>query len=302
MARRSRYAALAIAAAAAGSFATAASASTVPPTSGPADGTAPVGTVPDPAECMAGVETVNDGVLTIATGEPAYPPYVIDDDPTSKQGFEAAVAYAVADLLGFSDDEIEWTRVAWDPSIAPGLKEFDFNIQQFSITPERAESVGFSLPYYSVPQAILGYADSPAADATSLTDLQELRIGVAAGTTAVPFVEEIIQPSEEMQVFNDNAAVKAALDAKQIDALVSDLPTAIYMSTVELENATVFGQFVASDGTSTDNLGLLTEKDNPIIECLDLALLTLRQNGGLEAITNEWMVSSVDIPVIDIDG
>lgn len=312
--RRSiRLAALSAGAAAAITLAGTASASTVPPSSAPPETTTgdsgagttaastPVGTIPDPADCMADMTTVSDNVLTIATGEPAFPPYMIDDDPTNQQGFESAVAYAVAGLLGFADDEVEWVRTPFDTVIAPGPKDFDFNLQQYTITDERLEVVDFSLPYYTAPQAILGYAGSPAASATSLADLQDLRIGVAAGTTAVPFVEDVIVPTESMQVFNDVASTKAALDANQIDAVVADLPTALYISAVEIEGSVVFGQFVAG-GTAGDDFGLLFEQDNPLVECVDLALLTLRQSGELEAITTEWMVTGAEVPVIDIDG
>lgn len=298
VARRSVLVPLAVAVATVGAVAGSAAATTVPPDG---DAAAVVGSVPDPAECMADVATITDGVLTIATGEPAFPPYVIDDDPTNQQGFEAAVAYAVAGLLGFGDDQVEWIRTPFDTVIAPGLKDFDFNVQQYSITPERAEIVSFSLPYYSAPQAILGYADSPAATATSLDDLRNLRIGVATGTTAVPFVEDVIQPREGVQIFNDNAAAKSALDAKQIDAFIGDLPTALYISAVEIEGSQVFGQFVAADGTTGEDLGFLFEKDNPLVECVDLALLTLRQTGELDAITDQWMVAEV-VPLINLDG
>lgn len=298
MARRSALIPLApvVAAAllAAGTVAGSAAATTVP------DGdAAEAEVIPDPAECMADVATVNDGVLTIATGEPAYPPYMVDDDPTNQQGFEGAVAYAVAGVLGFDAEHVEWVRTGFEQALAPGLKDYDFNLQQFSITPERSEMVGFSLPYYSAAQALVGFPDTPAAEATTLEDLQALRFGVASGTTAVPFVEDVIQPTEGMQVFNDVAAMKVALEAKQIDAIVGDLPTMMYVSAVEIDGAEVFGQFAPAEGTTGDELGLLTEKDNPIVECLDLAILTLRQNGELAAITEQWMVTE-NVPLIDV--
>jgi len=239
--------------------------------------------------------TVSDGVLTIATGEPAFPPYVIDDDPTNKQGFEAAVAYAVAGELGFSDDQVTWVRTGFDEVIAPGGKNFDFNLQQYTITDERAEVVDFSAPYYTAAQAVFGYEDSPAAGASSVEDLKALRIGVARGTTSLTYVEDVIDPDQDIFVYDDNADAKAALDADQIDAIVSDLPTALYITAVEIEGTTVFGQI---EGSGTDQFGLLLAKDNPLTECVDQAIAALEDSGELEAITQEWMSDWTGAPVI----
>jgi polar amino acid transport system substrate-binding protein len=270
------------------------------PATAPSD-SAVVGTIPDPAACADGL-TIEDGVLTIATGDPAFPPYVIDDDPTSGEGFESAVAYAVAAQLGFEPDQVEWVRTPFEAAFQPGPKEFDFNLQQYSISAEREESVSFSVPYYTSTQAIVGYADSPAAEATTLSALQELRIGVAAGTTSLIFAEDVIAPASGVQIFNDNAAAIAALDAQQIDAIVADLPTALYMSAVQMDGGTVFGQFPTSDETAGEDWGLLFEQDNPLVECANYAILKLRESGELDAITEEWMTASIDVPFIDIDG
>jgi polar amino acid transport system substrate-binding protein len=278
-----------------------AQASTAPPTSPEPSGAESLGTIPDPAACAEGL-TLNDGELVIATGDPAFPPYVIDDDPESGEGFESAVAYAVAAQLGFEDDQVTWVRTTFDSAIQPGPKDFDFNLQQYSISPEREEVVSFSVPYYTSTQAIFGAADSPAADATSLADLQGLRIGVATGTTSVVFAEDIIAPDEAVQIYNDNASAVAALDGQQIDAIVADLPTALYVAFVEMDNGAVYGQFSTTDDTAGESWGLLFEKDNPLVECVNNAILLLRESGELDEITEEWMTSSVDVPFIDIDG
>ena len=250
------------------------------------------------ADCAAG-NTITDGMLTIATGEPAFPPYVINDaTPEDGQGFEAAVAMAVARQLGFEGDGVTWVRTAFDAATAPGPKDFDFNLQQFTITPERAESVDFSQGYYTAPQAIFGLADSAAATAQTLADLQGLKIGVATGTTSVTYVEDVIQPEQEVLIFNDNAAAKQALETNQIDAIVSDLPTALYITAVEIEGTTVFGQI---EGSGTDEFGLLLAKDSPLTECVDLALQALEDSGELEAITTEWMSDYTEAPVISLD-
>ena len=261
---------------------------------------APTGTGDIPAagsaaECAAG-NTIDEGVLTIATGEPAFPPYVINDaTPEDGQGFEAAVAMAVARELGFTGDAVSWIRTAFDTAIAPGPKDFDFNLQQYTITDARAAVVDFSVGYYSAPQAVFGLADSPAAAATSITDLKVLKIGVAQGTTSVTYVEETIAPDDEPFIFQDNAAAKTALESGQIDAIVSDLPTALYITAVEIEGTKVFGQI---EGSGTDQFGLLLGKDSPLTPCVDLALEALRDSGELDQITTEWMSEYTEAPII----
>ncbi len=249
------------------------------------------------AECAVG-KTVSDGTLTIATGDPAFPPYIINDaTPEDGQGFEAAVAMAVAEQLGFDAAHVKWIRTGFDEAIAPGPKNFDFNLQQFTITPVRSEVVTFSQGYYTSSQAIFGLADSPAADATTLADLQGLKFGVAAGTTSLTYLEDVIKPDNEPFIFSDNAAAKQALDDDQIDAIVADLPTALYITAVEMEGTTVFGQI---EGSGTDEFGLLMSKDNPIATCVDLALTALKDGGELDAITTTWMSEYLDAPVISL--
>jgi polar amino acid transport system substrate-binding protein len=247
------------------------------------------------AECATG-KTVTDGVLTIATGEPAFPPYVINDaTPEDGQGFESAVAMAVASELGFTGDAVAWTRTAFDAAIAPGPKDFDFNLQQYTINDERAQVVDFSDGYYSASQAIFGLADSPAANAKTLADLKGLKIGVAAGTTSVTYVEETIKPDQEPLILPDNAAAKTALESNQIDAIVSDLPTALFITAVEIEGTTVFGQI---EGSGTDEFGLLLAKDSPMTECVNLALDKLKASGELDQITTTWMADYTEAPII----
>ncbi len=299
---------IAIAAAAAAiviaTTASTAGATTVPPTEPPgttdAETTVPVGTIPDPAACAEGL-TLEEGVLTVATGEPAFPPYVIDDAPESGEGFEAAVAYAVAEQLGFAPEDVEWVRTLFDAAIAPGPKDFDFNLQQYSITEDRLEVVSFSVPYYTSTQAIVAGPDSPAIGATTLPELQDLRLGVAAGTTSLALVEEVIQPSAEAQVFNTNADAIQALSTQQVDGLVVDLPTALFLAAVEIEGGVVVGQFPPIDAAPGDDWGLLFEQDNPLVECVDYALLRLRESGELDEITTTWMEEATEVPVFDLE-
>jgi polar amino acid transport system substrate-binding protein len=247
------------------------------------------------ADACAGVKTITEGKLTIATGEPAFPPYVIDDKPESGEGFEAAVAMAVAKEMGFDAAATTWVRTAFDAAIAPGPKDFDFNLQQFTITDERKAAVDFSDGYYTAPQAIFGLKGSVAAGAKSMADLAGLKIGVATGTTSVTYVEETIKPTNAVAVFNDNAAVKVALESKQIDAVVADLPTALYITAAEIEGTQVFGQIA---GSGTDQFGLLMSKDSPVTPCVNQALAAVKASGELDTITTKWMSEYTSAPVI----
>ncbi|MEY3156910.1 MAG: hypothetical protein RL257_930 [Actinomycetota bacterium] len=221
--------------------------------------------------------TVEAGVLTIATGEPAYYPWVIDDKPESGEGFEAAVAYAVATQLGYENSAVKWVRTTFDAAITPGPKNFDFNIQQYSITDERKQVVDFSSAYYKSNQAIVSFKGSKL-DTTSL-DVIETQLG--------------LKPS----VFNDNAAGVTALKNKQIDGLVVDLPTAFYLSAVEVPNGIIVGQIDGSDA-GDQGFGLLLSKDNPITSCVSQAVDAIRDNGTLQAIVDQWLAASAGAPVL----
>lgn len=252
------------------------------------------------ADCAKG-KTLAEGSITIATGDPAFPPYVIDDAPETGQGFEAAVAMAVAEQLGFGGEEVTWIRTGFDAAIAPGAKDFDFNLQQFSINPERQEIVSFSAPYYTANQAVLGYIDGPAAAVTKLSDLKALKLGAAAGTTSLAFITDVIQPTVEPFAFNSNADAKTALDNQQIDAIITDLPTGLYISAVEIENTKVFGQFPVGVGGAGNSWGLLFAKDSPLVECADLALAALTASGELAAIQEQWMGEYTEAPTLAAD-
>ncbi|HEX9995078.1 MAG TPA: ABC transporter substrate-binding protein [Acidimicrobiales bacterium] len=242
---------------------------------------------------------VEDGVLTIGTDSPAFPPWFQDDDPTNGEGFESAVAYAVADELGFAEDEVEWTTVPFNNAFAPGEKDFDFDINQVSITDERAQAVDFSDGYYDVNQAIVGFDDSPVADATTVEELRGVRLGAQVGTTSLDFITEVVDPEQEPFVYNDNNAAKAALEAEQIDGIVVDLPTAFYISAVEIEGTRVIGQF-PSVGDDPEQFGMVFEKGNPLRDCVNEALTRLRDDGRLEEIEQEWLSDVVDAPVFEL--
>jgi polar amino acid transport system substrate-binding protein len=249
------------------------------------------------AECEPGqLETVHEGQLTIATDKPAFEPYFVNDDPSNGKGFESAVAYAIADQLGFSRDEVEWTVVPFNASFAPGPKDFDFDVNQISITPQRAEQVDFSSPYYTADQAVVAAKGSEAARATSLADLADANIGVQIGTTSLEAVEASIQPNEEPQVFDTSNDVVAALKQGQVDAIVVDVPTAFYVTAVQVPNGTIVGQFPAPGG---DEWGALLEKDSPLTACVSQAIDELSDSGELQRIEDRWMSQVADAPTLE---
>ncbi|MFC6354864.1 ABC transporter substrate-binding protein [Luethyella okanaganae] len=241
---------------------------------------------------------LTEGKLTIATGEPAYYPWIIDNTPESGEGFEAAVAYAVADELGFSKDDVVWVRSTFEEAIAPGSKNFDFNLQQFSITDERKQQVDFSSPYYETTQTVITVEGSPAASATSIADLRGLLIGAQTGTTSFQTIESIIEPTAGAQVFNTNDDAKLALQNGTVDAIVVDLPTAFYLTGVELDGGTIIGQLPQVKGATGDQFGLVLAKDSALTAKVTAAVDALRANGTLDKLAEEWLASGADAPVL----
>jgi polar amino acid transport system substrate-binding protein len=247
------------------------------------------------ASCeKADLATVESGMLTIATGEPAYYPWVLDDAPESGEGFEAAVAYAVATQLGFSKDEVKWIRTTFDGAVTPGEKNFDFNLQQFSITEERKAAVDFSSPYYTAPQAIVSFKGSKIDGKSSIADLKDAKLGAAVGTTSLDAIES--QLGLKPSVFNDNAAGVSALKNKQIDGLVVDLPTAFYLSGVEIENGIIVGQLPSTG--SGDQFGLLLTKGSALTSCVSGAVDAITADGSLASITDTWLATNTGSPVL----
>ncbi len=247
------------------------------------------------ASCdKADLATVTAGKLTIATGEPAYYPWIIDDKPETGEGFEGAVAYAVAKQLGYTNDEVVWVRTTFDGAVTPGEKNFDFNLQQFSITEERKAAVDFSSPYYTAPQAIVSYKGSKIAGKTSIAELKGAKLGAAVGTTSLDAVEN--QIGVKPQVFNDNAAAVTALKNGQIDGLVVDLPTAFYLSGVEVKDGLIVGQ-LPSTGAG-DQFGLLLAKGSKVTTCVSGAVDAITADGTLAAITDKWLATDAGAPVL----
>jgi polar amino acid transport system substrate-binding protein len=240
--------------------------------------------------------TKTQGRLTIATDDPSFPPWVLDNAPESKQGFEAAVAYAVAEQLGFSDDEVTWVRVPFNAAIQPGPKDFDFDINQFSITEERREAVDFSSPYYDVRQVVVTVEGSPIASATSLADLANAKLGAQVGTTSYQAIVDVIKPTVEPAVLNTNEDVVQQLMNGTIDGAVFDLPTAFYITAVELENGVIVGQVPQPEGGDLEQFGLLLDKDSPLTGCVSQAVDALRANGTLAKLEAEWLADAAGAP------
>jgi polar amino acid transport system substrate-binding protein len=244
--------------------------------------------------CKPGqLPTTEQGVLTIATDKPAYPPYFEGDDPTNGEGFESAVAYAIGEELGYPKAKVKWTVEAFNSSFAPGPKDFDFDVNQISISPVREKAVDFSAPYYTANQAVVALKDSDAAAAESLEELQDAKLGVQIGTTSLEAAEAAIEPSSRPEVFNTSNDVVQALKNEQIDAVVVDLPTALYLTAVQVPEATVVGQFSAPGG---DRWGALLEKDSELTACVSEAVEALESSGELEKITQRWMSKAAGAP------
>jgi polar amino acid transport system substrate-binding protein len=251
-------------------------------------------TVASAGDCTpAKLETQTKGELTVATDKPAFPPYFEDDDPTNGRGFESAVAYAIADRLGFAKADVRWTVEPFNSSYAPGPKDFDFDVNQISITPVREKAVDFSAPYYTANQAVVALQGSDAANAKSLAELQDAQIGVQIGTTSLEAVEDEIDPSEDPQVFNNSNDVITALKNGQVDAVVVDLPTALYVTAVQVEDSTVVGQFPAPGG---DRWGALLDKGSPLTACVSKAIEDLKASGELASIEQRWMSRAAGAP------
>jgi len=246
---------------------------------------------------------VTPGTLTIATGETTFPPWVgtLDgdffDEPTSKTGFESALAYEIAGYLGFSDDQVVWERTGFDEAIIAGPKDWDFNMQQYSVTPVRDEVVDFSVPYYVTTQALVVLDGSPYAEAKTIEDLKGAKLGAALGTTSVDFVDLIIQPDTPPNVYDENFDVVSAMNAGQIEGLVVDLPTAYYVTSAQVEGSVIAGKFDA-DAAQPDEYGLLFAEGNPLVGCVNEAINSLLADGTIDNLITEWLEQGGGINVI----
>lgn len=262
----------------------------------------PAGVDPDVSCDVADLNLVTAGQLTVATGEPVFPPWMgVGDDnfdvPESGTGFEGALVYALAGEMGFTDEQVVFVRTGFDDAITAGPKDWDFNIQQYSITEDRDQVVDFSNPYYTTRQSLITFPDSAFASPSSLEDLKGATLGVAIGTTSFDFVEDVIQPDNEASVYDDTAAAVAAMQAGQIDGLVVDLPTAYFVTAVQVEGAQISAQF-ADDAAAPDNYGMLFADGNTLVSCVNAALDRLESAGTLEDLEDTWLTQEGGIPTV----
>ncbi|MCF6468227.1 amino acid ABC transporter substrate-binding protein [Nonomuraea sp. MG754425] len=235
------------------------------------------------------------GKLTIGTDKPAYEPWFKDDDPANGQGFESAVAFAVAGELGFDRTEVQWSTVKFDAAFAPGDKQFDFDVNQVSITDDRAKVVDFSNGYYTVKQAVVAVEGGKYAGATSVAELAGAKIGVQVGTTSLDAVKNVIKPTDDPNVYNEQIDVVNALKNKQVDAVVVDLPTAFYVTAAQVDNSKIVGQFGSTGGTP-EEFGLVMEKGSALKPCVDKAVEALKTKGELAKIEQQWLGSAAGAP------
>ena len=261
---------------------------------------------PDPC-AKEELTLVNAGRLTIGTDNPAFPPWFEGgtpagseweiNDPATGEGFESAVAYAVAEQLGFSEDEVEWMVVPFNLSFRPGPKDFDFDINQVSYVEERDRAVDFSDSYYDVNQAVVTLGSSDFADAASIEELQGAKLGAPVGTTSYDYIVENIQPGEDPAVYDSLNDAVSGLQNRQVDGIVVDLPTAFFITAVQVPNGTIVGQFPSVGGQ--EYFGMVFEEANPLRDCVNEALTALREDGTLDSIQQEWLADKTDAPVLE---
>jgi polar amino acid transport system substrate-binding protein len=234
------------------------------------------------------------GVLTVATDQPAYPPWFESNNPANGKGYESAVAYAVAKQLGFSPSQVKWAHEPFNNSYAPGPKKFDFDINEISYTPQRAQAVSFSNSYYDVQQALVALKGTPIVTKHSPADLKGYVYGDQVGTTSLAFINSQIQPTSPPRVFNTLNDVKQALQTHQIAALVTDTPTAQYISSSEISGSIMVAQFPSTG----EHYGLLFAKGNPLVGCVNKALATLKSNGTLQQLQSKYLQIYTSVPTI----
>ncbi len=249
-----------------------------------------------PEDCTKdSLETEYAGIFTFGTDQPVYPPWYMGDNPANGEGFESAVAYAVAEKMNYTRDEVRWIRVPFNAALAPGPKAFDANLSEFSITDQRKAAVDFSTPYFDVTQAIVTVKSSPAARVKTLAGLKPLRLGVQVGTTSYSAATSV-EGNVPVEVYNTNGDAKMALSKGEIDAVVADLPTAFAVAN-ELREGVMVGQLPSVSG-DVEQLGMVLDKDSPLTRCVSWAVDTLRDDGTLERLQQQWLTDAGKAPLL----
>lgn len=246
-----------------------------------------------PETCVSGaLPTVKAGTLTVGTDKPAYAPWFVDDEPSNGKGFESAVAYAVADQLGYDKAAVSWVVVPFTTAYAPGDKTFDIDLNQVSITDARSKAVDFSSPYYAVSQTVVTTKESKIAGATSVAALQDAKLGAQVGTTSYTAITDQIKPTSQPAVYDTNDLAVQALQNGQIDGLVVDLPTAFYVTSAQLDDGVIVGQLPAASAENADQFGIVLGKDSELTGCVSQAVDALRDNGTLAELEKTWLAGT----------
>ncbi|MCA9833961.1 MAG: amino acid ABC transporter substrate-binding protein [Thermomicrobiales bacterium] len=233
------------------------------------------------------------GKFIVHTDEPAYEPWVFDDDPSNGKGFESALIYAIADRLGFEKEQVEWGRTSFNASFAPGPKPFDAYLAQVSITPERARAVGFSIPYVKGQLAVIANEGSPVLEAETLADLAKFKWGTQVGTIYYSYIEEFIKPEQDILVFDTNVDSLTALDNGTVDAGIQDLQIAFYVTEVQFPTMEIAGALPAKG--SGGGSGLVTDKESELIPYLNSAIVALQNDGTLQGLFDEYLAPPADM-------
>jgi polar amino acid transport system substrate-binding protein len=242
-----------------------------------------------------GLNLVSDGLLTVGTDNPAYPPWFGGDqkspwkvsDPRSGKGYESAFAYAVARQLGFAKADVRWVYTPFNRAIAPGRKSFDFDVNQISYSPPRARAVTFSSSYYDVRQAVVVRSGTPIASVRSVAGLRRYKLGAQVGTTSYAYIQNRIRPNAQASAFPQNIGAIKALSNGQIDGLVVDLPTAFIVTATQVDDGKVLGQLPRVPGG--EHFAALFQKGNPLVGCVNKAIARLRANGTLRTLERIWL-------------
>ncbi|MEW2521458.1 ABC transporter substrate-binding protein [Actinacidiphila alni] len=250
------------------------------------------------ASCTASaLPTHTAGKLTVGTDNPAYDPWFSDDKPSNGKGYESAVAYAVAKQLGFTPGQVVWQTVPFNSAFSPGVKNFDFDINQVSISADRKKAVDFSPGYYDVRQAVVARKGSPIANARTLADLKDAKLGAQVGTSSLDTITDVVKPSKQPAVYQRNDLAVAALKNGQVDGIVVDLPTAFYITGAQVPGAKVVGQFDTA-GAPSEQFGLVLDKGSKLTACVSAAVTKLRTDGTLAALEKQWLSDAVGAPVL----
>jgi polar amino acid transport system substrate-binding protein len=285
------------------------SGATTAPTTAPATQAAVVTPEPTADACAAAnLDTLAAGVLTIGADNPAYPPFYIPDDtkpagsvwelgdPTNGKGLESATAYAIAQQLGFSQDQVTWVVAPFNNAIQPGPKSFDIYLTQVSYSADRAKVVDLSDGYFDLNQAVVALAADPISKVTTVAGLKPFKLGAQVGTTSYQYIVDQIKPTKDPAVYDSNDAAIQALSAGQIDGVVADLPSTFYMRDAQLTGGQIVGSLPTAPGQDVEHFSVLLDKGSSLTTCVNGAIAALKASGALDAIQDQWITQAGDAP------